>query len=157
MYRVKDLGTNSISSLLRGTAGTAAASHAVGAAAYDMGRGNLLPQPYQNTIVSNTFLADGSTKIFTATNIDLSYDDSTVVVEAVEVYVGGIRVLAGYTITGDSPVSVEFYQAPPAGVEVTVLVRQGPSSWYEPGVGTPSNGMPLQETDTIPARFLRGL
>jgi hypothetical protein len=45
--------------------------------------------------------------------------------------------------------------APPAGVEVTILVRRG-LSWYQPGDGTASNGVSLQETDTVAARFLRG-
>jgi len=29
-------------------------------------------------------------------------------------------------------------------------------SWYQPGNGTPSNGQPLQVTDTLAARFIRG-
>ena len=45
--------------------------------------------------------------------------------------------------------------APPAGVEVTILVRRG-VTWYAPGVDTPSDGRPLQVTDTQAARFLRG-
>jgi hypothetical protein len=40
LYRVRDLATNSISGLQRGTAGTAAAIHAVDAEVYDMGIGN---------------------------------------------------------------------------------------------------------------------
>jgi len=157
MYRVRDVNTNTISSLLRGTAGTAVAQHPVGAEVYDMGRGNLLPAAYQNTIVFNTFLADGNQTLFVASNLELAYDDSTTVEEAVEVYVGGILTRTGYSITGDNPVTVQFVTAPPAGVEVTILVRQGLSSWYTPGVNTPSNGEPLQITETIPARFLRGL
>jgi len=46
--------------------------------------------------------------------------------------------------------------APDAGVEVTILVRQG-VTWYEPGVGTASDGIALQDTNTQAARFLRGL
>ena len=45
---------------------------------------------------------------------------------------------------------------PVAGVEVTILVRKG-VTWYAPGVGTPSDGNALQETNTPAARFLRGL
>jgi len=157
MYRVRDINTNTIGSLLRGTAGTAAAAHPVGAEVTDMGRGNLLPAQYQNTVVYNTFLANGSETVFVASNLELAYDDSTTVQEAVEVYVGGILTRTGYTITGDAPVTVQFVTAPPSGVEVTILVRQGLSSWYEPGVNTPSNGQPLQITETAPARFLRGL
>jgi hypothetical protein len=63
-----------------------------------------------------------------------------------------------------TPLAIEFVTqdqypelvAPPAGVEVTMLVRKG-VTWYAPGVGTPSDGNALQETNTPAARFLRGL
>ena len=54
-----------------------------------------------------------------------------------------------------TPVSVVFDTAPADGVEVTILVRRG-VTWYNPGVGTPSDGVPLQDTDNQAARFLRG-
>jgi hypothetical protein len=86
---------------------------------------------------------------------------------ALEVYVAGIRQYPysmsatdsqyPWAVTDFDPVAIEFLTAlPPAGVEVTILVRRG-VSWYEPGDGTPSNGVALQDTNTIPARFLRGL
>ena len=43
-----------------------------------------------------------------------------------------------------------------SNVEVDILVRRA-LTWYAPGAGTPSNGEPLQETETAAARFLRGL
>jgi hypothetical protein len=46
-------------------------------------------------------------------------------------------------------------EAPPAGVEVTILVRQG-VTWYQQGVNEASDGVALQDTDTQAARFLRG-
>jgi len=150
MYRYRDTGTNTVSGLLRGTAGTAVAPHASSATVYNMGRGNLLPADYQNYIVSATILADGSTVIFDATDITTTEND------AIEVYVGGILVVTGYTITADSPVSITFDTAPPDGVDVTILIRRG-VTWYAPGISTPSDGNPLQETETIAARFLRGL
>jgi hypothetical protein len=156
MYRERDIATNTVSSLLRGTAGTAAANHGVGASVYNMGRGNLLPAEYQNYIVSNSVLADGSTTQFVATNIDITTLDSTTVEEAVEVYVGGILVTTGYNITSDAPVTVVFTTAPADGSEVTILVRRG-VTWYAPGVDTPSDGVALQDTNTQAARFLRGL
>jgi hypothetical protein len=156
MYRSRDLATNSISSLLRGTAGTGNAPHSQGATVYNLGRSNLLPAQFQDYIVSNSFMADGSTTAFVATDIDVGQLDSTSIEEAVEVYVGGIRVTVGYTITADNPVAIEFDVAPPTGVDVTILVRRG-HTWYAPGVGTPSDGRPLQETNTQAARFLRGL
>jgi hypothetical protein len=155
MYRERDTANNTISSLLRGTAGTAASAHAVGAVATDLGRGNLLPVEYQNYIDSNSELADGTTTLFVAEDINLESEDSAVQDLAVEVYVGGTRVETGYTIVGEGPVQIEFAQAPEAGVEVTILVRRG-VTWYAPGPGTPSDGVALQITNTQAARFLRG-
>jgi hypothetical protein len=166
MYRYWDQATGTVSGLLRGTAGTAITTHANGAIVYNLGRGNLLEEEYQNYIVSNLenntelypILGDGSTTVFTAEFVNVSdLDNSTTMEEAVEVYVGGTRVLAGYTITDPGPMcTIEFDEAPPSGVEVNILVRRG-VTWYEQGVNTASNGVPLQETQTVAARFLRGL
>jgi hypothetical protein len=150
MYRERDVINNTVSSLLRGTGGTAAATHATGALVYDMGRGNLLPEQFQNYVISDSTLADGSTSIFTAPSITTTIDD------AVEVYVGGTRILDGYSILNNDPVSVLFDVEPPAGAEVTILIRLG-VTWYAPGPGTASNGVALQDTNTQAARFLRGL
>lgn len=75
---------------------------------------------------------------------------------AIEVYVGGIHQTSGYTVTSKSPATVAFDTPPPANVAVTIAVRQG-SAWYQPGPYTASDGQPLQETNTPPARFLRGV
>jgi len=236
MYRVRDLSTNTVSSLLRGTAGTAAATHAVGASVTDLGRGNLLDQSYQNQIVSDTITADGSTLIYYAPSINIVNADSSANIDAVEVYVAGMRqtqyveiapvVVVGeipvfqynigekyvITVLGDTdwnaiagtqnivyqledtftvaattnaistgrayhvesqyrwtidqiddPLAIEFVinsassrplAAPPAGVEVTILVRRG-LGWYGPGVSE-FNGISLQDSNTPAARFLRG-
>jgi len=156
MYRERDIVNNTVSSLRRGTAGTAVDEHAVGSTVYAMGRGQIMPAEFQNYVVSNSFLGDGSTTTFYATNISFDDTDSTLLVEAVEVYVGGTRILDGYDVVGSSPVSVDFDTAPPEGVGITILVRRG-VNWYEPGVNTPSNGVALQDTNTQAARFLRGL
>jgi hypothetical protein len=166
MYRARDLAANTISSLLRGTAGTAAADHAVGTSVTDLGRGNLLDMTYQDRVVSDTALSDGSTVIYYAPSItDVDFgDSSTIFVDALEVYVGGQRQYPAsvtesqypWVVTDFDPVAVEFLEAlPPEGVEVTILVRRG-LGWYGPGV-KPTNGTALQDTDTLAARFLRGL
>ena len=167
MYRTRDLAAKTISSLLRGTAGTAAAEHAAGASVTDLGRGNLLDPEYQDRVVSDTALGDGSTVVYYApsiTNVDFG-DSSSVFVDALEVYVGGQRQYPAFitqspypwVVTDFDPVAVEFLEAlPPEGIEVTILIRQG-VSWYEPGAGTASNGVALQDTNTRAARFLRGL
>jgi hypothetical protein len=150
MYRERDLFNNTLSSLLRGTGGTGAADHPVDSFVTDMGRGNLLLEEYQNYIQSTSALGDGSTTAFTS-DIDLSYEDSTFDATAVEVYVGGTRVVDGYQITSDNPVAIQFDTAPLSGVEVLILVRRG-VWWYDVAVPDQS----LQETDTPAARFLRG-
>jgi hypothetical protein len=169
MYRRRDLSSNTISSLLRGTAGTAAAEHSVGASVTDLGRGNLLNPEYQDYVVKDTALSDGSTMVYNAPSItDVDFgDSSTIFVEALEVYVGGVRQYSSietaaesqypWIVTDFAPVAIEFVDAlPPEGVEVTILVRRG-VTWYAPGIDTPSNGVALQDTETVPARFLRGL
>jgi hypothetical protein len=164
MYRNRDTVANTVSGLRRGTAGTGAADHTTGTDVYNISRGNLLDSQYQNYIVSNITnplvsgvnLGDGVTVSFVAPLIDVSAADSTADIEAIEVYVGGTLQTAGYTVTNESPVTVLFDTAPADGSEVTILVRRG-VTWYAPGVGTPSNGVALQDTDTDAARFLRGI
>ena len=220
LYRVRDLATNSISGLQRGTAGTAAATHAVNAEVYDMGIGNRQPQDDQNYIVSDTSTGDGSTTIFYAPTIEFDLADSSFEINSVEVYVGGNRARVGYYagqfvigqtytiasvgntnwyaiglpsdvyplpgvvftatgvgsgtgVAGDSlasnyyqetdynPLAIQFLTAndlpaPSAGVDVAILQRRG-VTWYAPGTSTPSNGEPLQLTNTNAARFLRGI
>jgi hypothetical protein len=51
---------------------------------------------------------------------------------------------------------VEFVTAPPNGVEVVILIKQG-VTWYAPGSGTASNGQALQDTNTEAAMFLKGM
>jgi hypothetical protein len=149
MYRTRDVATNSISSLLRGTAGTGAAEHTVGALVYDMNSGNLLQLSYQDYISRDTSMGDGSTVQFVANNLG-----TNIIEGSVEVYVGGIRQLQGFAVDiADNVVTVTFDTAPPAGQEVTALVRHG-VTWYHRGVDTASDGVALQQTNTVAARFL---
>ena len=165
MYRNRDTALNILSGLRRGTAGTGAASHVVDAPVYDIGSGNLLDQQYQDYIVSNTTLGDGSTTVFEAPDISLNIpnpeDSSTLYIDnMVEVYVGGTRQYPysqvdapntqyRYVVTSVSPVSVDFITSdhpldpmlpPAAGVEVTILQRRG-KSWYNTGPIIPSTAM----------------
>lgn len=178
MYRERDTALNFVRSLLRGTVGTGAAAHVVGAPVYDISRGNLLNQEYQDYVVSDTLLGDGSTTIFYAPNVDIDTagEDSSFDVRSLEVYVGGVRQYAyddttvavesgqyRWEIAEFTPLAIEFRTqttypdlfAPPDNVEVTILVRRA-LSWYQPGDGTASDGVALQETNTPAARFLRG-
>ena len=96
MYRNRNTALNTVSGLMRGTAGTGAASHIVGDSVYDMGRGNLLGEQYQDHIIKDDTLANGSTTVFYAPNIYLPIvdpgDSSTEYIDhSIEVYVGGTR------------------------------------------------------------------
>jgi hypothetical protein len=154
-YRNRDTANNTVSGLRRGTAGTGAADHAVGAAVYDIGSGNRLPEYYQNYVVLDNFLADGVETTFTAADISVATLDSTEQDEAVEVYIGGIRQTGGYTIQAADPVTIAFTTPPTKNYQVTILVKRG-LSWYAPGNGTASNGAALQVQQTVAARFIRG-
>jgi hypothetical protein len=176
MYRTVNYNNNSITGLLRGTAGTAAADHDVGTDVYDTGRGNLLPEQYQDYVVKDNSMGDGTTTVFYAPSIVFEdFLDSSSERPAIEVYVGGTRQYAysdtsatskyRYFVTDFDPLAVDFVvdnnvipplTAPAAGEEVTILVRQG-TSWYQPGLTTASDGIALQDTETFQARFLRGL
>ena len=137
-----------------------------------MGRGNLLAEQYQDYIVKDSTLADGTTTIFTAPSItDADFGDSALIfAESLEVYVGGTRqypvgsvVTSQYpwTVIGDNPATIEFYTSsdpvspvtpPPEGADVTILQRRG-TGWYGAGVYE-TTGPALQEVDTPQARFL---
>jgi hypothetical protein len=153
MYRERNLVTNTVSSLLRGTAGTAVDSHATGSTVYNLNRDNLAPVIYQDHYLGSNTLANGTNTIFTA-DVNLSLEDSTFDEQAVLVYVGGIKQTSGYSVTGDNPVTVEFDTAPTAGYQVTIQVRQG-LGWYGPGVYA-TTGTPLQDSTTLAAQFFRG-
>ena len=94
------------------------------------------------------YVTNGLSFILVAAGIDLALP--------VSVTVGG-RVLDPdqYTVTDITPVNVVLDSAPEPGEQVTVSITQA-ITWYQPGVNTPSDGVPLQETDTQAARFIRG-
>jgi hypothetical protein len=69
--------------------------------------------------------------------------------------VGGILQTGGYTILTSDPVSIEFTVAPTSNYQVSIVVKRG-LSWYQPGDNTASDGIPLQEQETLAARFIRG-
>jgi hypothetical protein len=73
----------------------------------------------------------------------------------VQVYVGGTLQTSGYTVDSVAPATITFDTAPTEGYQVAIQVRQG-LSWYHPGIGTASDGVPLQLTDTLAAQFFRG-
>ena len=187
MYRVCDVGTNTVSGLMRGTAGTGAAAHAIEAPVYDMGRGNLLYESYQDYVVKDTIPAydpanpsperpiPGQTE-FVAPNIVIQdFLDSSSEALSLEVYVGGVRQYKYSDTTTTSqyrwvqnqfdPVSVEFIvdstAVPPLTAPLDTaevsILVRQGKTWYQPTASEPSDGQALQETQTQAARFLRGL
>ena len=155
MYRELDINNNTVSSLMRGTAGTAVADHAVDSIVYNLGQSNLAPAEYQDQIVYTNTLANGSTTTFTAPNIDLGNLTLSFAEQAILVYVSGLRVTTGYTVDSVAPATITFATAPKDGYEVSIRVRQG-FGWYQPANGNPSDGRALQITQTDAARFFRG-
>ena len=154
MYRELDTANNTVSSLMRGTAGTAVAEHAVDSIVYNIGQGNLAPVEYQDRVVYTNTLGDGSTTTFSAPNIDLSQLSTSFAEQAILVYVAGLRVYTGYAVDSIAPATITFNAAPTAGYEVSIRVRQG-LGWYYPGDGS-TDGQALQVTQTDAARFFRG-
>jgi hypothetical protein len=122
MYRERDTVNNTISGLMRGTAGTAITTHDVGAIVYDMARNNLLDVNYQDYIVSNQFAGDNSTTEFTT---DIVVDNRPIVYVggSVEVYFGSTQLPTdSYTITQVEPVVVVLDSIPQSGTNVVVQV-----------------------------------
>jgi hypothetical protein len=100
-----------------------------------------------NPVTSLLFLTNGISNIL-STDIDLG--------RPVVVQVGGSTLDTDqYTVTSIAPVSVTLDIAPDSDIEIDISVIRG-VSWYQPGIGTASDGIPLQETDTQAARFIRG-
>jgi len=128
MYRERNLVDNTISSLLRGTAGTAIAEHEANSLVYNMGRDNLLPEVYQNYITSNSYMGDDTTLEFVT---DFSVDNRPIVYigGSVQVYLDGLELpTSTYTITQVEPVVVVLDFIPTAGSIVTVQVTALDSS-----------------------------
>jgi hypothetical protein len=122
MYRYRDVVNNTVSGLLRGTAGTGAAKHGVNSLVYDMGRDNLLPAEYQDYVTSETFIGDSSTVSYT-TDIVIDNRPLVYVGGSIEVYIDSIlQSSSTYTVAALEPVVIEFVEIPEAGREVLVVV-----------------------------------
>lgn len=118
-YREKDDANNTLLGLRRGVFGTAAANHLAGSPIYSISSGNLLPLDYQNQLLTSNTIADGSTTIFVAENIDVAGIDSTEMIESVEVYVGGLQPTTNFNGDGETTVFV----LPTAPTNYTVLIN----------------------------------
>jgi hypothetical protein len=93
------------------------------------------------------YVGDGSTATY-VTNIELG--------RAVQVKVGGTLLdQSQYNVNSVDPVVVELITAPALGLDIEIFIQQA-LVMYAPGVGTPSNGLPLQEQPTLAAWFIEG-
>jgi hypothetical protein len=70
-----------------------------GSVVYNLNRDNLAPVEYQDSLSGSNTVANGTQTIFTA-DVDLSLEDSSFDVQAILVYVGGLRQTDGYSVTG---------------------------------------------------------
>jgi hypothetical protein len=151
-YRTRDTINNTLSGLRRGTAGSGAATHAVGALVYDIGKVNILPIEYQDVTTTEQFVGNGSNRTFTTEQLTLNNNITSVV----QVSKGGTVLTNGYSVTTGNTVTVTLDTAPTAGEQITISILQG-RSFYQTGDNTPSNGVSLQQTNSPIARYLRGL
>jgi len=128
MYRNRNTITNTISGLLRGTAGTAITAHAQGSLVYNLGRGNLLSEDYQNYVINNTFMGDNTTTEF-VTDFDVDNRPIVYIGGSVEVYIESTQLpTSSYTVTQVEPVIVVLNNIPQSGSNVTVQVTYLDSS-----------------------------
>ena len=121
----------------------------------EMSSGQLLPAQYQRRVLSENFLGTGSQTVFVTSDLELYDMDSTEFVEAIQVFVGGILQTSGYDILNTVPISIRFDTAPPSGYQVSIQIQQA-RVMYNQGPGTASDGIPLQETNSPAADFIRG-
>jgi hypothetical protein len=153
-YLSRDLVTNTVSGLRRGTAGTAIMSHSVDSIVYDITEGQLLPLQYQDKTVSYKSVGDGSTTTY-ITDINVApINDSSISDWPVQVFVGGTLLDSDQYTVGDGStddgvqVVITLDEAPASGVIVVVSIKQG-FSFYGAVVGTA-----LQEINNSATRFL---
>jgi hypothetical protein len=157
---------NSVSGLMRGTAGTGASTHPAGELVYDISFDNFVPIEYQNKFDIQDIPTDGVTTVFV---YDTARDGGTGFIptgktlaqiqQLLIVRVAGTRIFTGYTVTAQTSttVTVTFAQAPQAGILVQLGLYQGRVLYNQNTTVFPytaSNGRPLQETRNRGADFI---
>lgn len=147
-YLSRNTATNTLSNLRRGTVGTGVTSHAAGSIVTDTGKVNQLALRYQDADKFETFIGNGSIASFTASTLAVADQ------RAVIITVGGRILSTGYTITSTSPITVVLSTVPQFGEQVKISVLQS-EIFYAPGTSTPSDGLSLQSSNTLAARFIR--
>jgi hypothetical protein len=103
-----------------------------------------------NDLNSDTFFISQADIATTTFVTDIS------VTRPVQVKVGGTTVTdTTYSVSSVNPIVVTFNTAPANGVEVEIYIQQA-QVMYAQGIGTASNGRPLQEQPTLAAWFIEG-
>jgi hypothetical protein len=101
-------------------------------------------------VADSVVTVNGATQI---ENVDYTITETTLTF-VIAPATGSTVQVSGYTLIADDPVQIQFETAPPAGIQVTILVRRG-VWWYN--IATPAEReQSLQETPNAAARFLRG-
>jgi hypothetical protein len=144
---------NVLSNIRRGTLGTGAIFHSAGSQVVDSSVQQSIP--YADVIYTRTSTGDGTTSLFPISQIAATAAE-------LDVFVGGQRVprtsydgnTLNYTVDG-STAHVQLNSAPAAGVQVQIIQKRG-KVWYNQGVGTASNGVILQNSTSIQAKFIAG-
>ena len=135
---------NTLSSLFRGTLGTAIRSHDEGIKVVDAG--GVQNIPYEDTTTTTTYTGDGSTVSFALPYVPASKQD-------IIVYVGGSKT-TDFTVGSDSSSAIVFTVAPANGVQINVIKKTG-AVWYDQGATSPSNGLGLQQATGVEVLFLQ--
>ena len=154
----RNIGSNSVSGLRRGTAGTGVYIHTTGDVVSDASHGNQLPSTYQQKTTTDSTVGDGVTTIYSTTITIPTLVDSTELADAITVTVGGTELLpdTDYTVTfvGTNSTEITFTTAPASGS--TIAFSQVTANvMYAQGTGTASNGIALQDQTTPAALFLK--
>jgi hypothetical protein len=93
------------------------------------------------------YIGNGTTSTY-ATDIELG--------RAVQVRVAGTLLdQSQYDVLSVNPVAVELNTAPADGLDIDIFIQQA-LVMYTQGIGTPSDGRPLQEQPTLAAWFIEG-
>ena len=153
MYRSIDTVANTISNLIRGTAGTAVTAHSNGSTVYNMSSNSLFGKQYQNYTVEDTTVADGVATVFNAPSITLSTSTTTWVLTNTYalgdiVNNSGNFYRAKQAVPANTPITnTQYWQPLSTAVEVYVGGQRISSDLY-----TITAESPVQVTfDTAPA------
>jgi hypothetical protein len=176
MFRERDLNTNTLSGLRRGTAGTGANFHPAQTKVYDLGRNALIPDTFVSGHAYTFLVEDWDTSTDTiylenAEDVGIQSWEAggfgTVTIAGLDGYHvrfterdTELNTISGLTIV-QNDTTMPYQPSPmpsiPALISKSSQVRDSSNNkiWYAQGNTTASNGVPLQDQTTIPAQFIK--